>query len=229
MRRRTMIGGAVLLTAGLAGCGRRRGAPEARGEIRYVALGASDAVGIGALPLTNGYVYRISEGLRADFAEMHFLNTGYPGGRARDIRRIAETALPRTSAPDLITLWTGGNDIIGGDHPQDFEEELARILETAAGTGALVVVGNLPDMRMLPRFRAEPSPSVTLDRIEAFNAAIERQAAARGALVVDLFAERVEDELTSDIDGFHPSNDGHRHLAELFLAVIRPALSAAVG
>jgi lysophospholipase L1-like esterase len=34
----------------------------------------------------------------------------------------------------------------------------------------------------------------------------------------------VEEELTSDADGFHPSNEGHARIAEAFMQVIRPAL-----
>jgi len=36
------------------------------GELLYVAIGASDAVGIGASPLTNGYVFKIRDSLEEE-------------------------------------------------------------------------------------------------------------------------------------------------------------------
>jgi acyl-CoA thioesterase I len=68
---------------------------------------------------------------------------------------------------------------------------------------------------------------VTQERIEAFNEAIAAQAEDHDVLLVDLHAEAVEDDLVSDEDGFHPNNEGHRQIAERFLAVILPALGLA--
>ena len=45
-------------------------------------------------------------------------------------------------------------------------------------------------------------------------------------VLVDLFAYPIEDELISGVDGFHPSSEGHRRIAEVFLAEILPALGA---
>ncbi len=38
--------------------------------------------------------------------------------------------------------------------------------------------------------------------------------------VVDFFVAPIEEDLVSDIDGFHPNNEGHRRIAEMFLEVI---------
>jgi lysophospholipase L1-like esterase len=40
-------------------------------------------------------------------------------------------------------------------------------------------------------------------------------------------ANRFEDDLVSDEDGFHPNNEGHRQIADHFLEVILPALGLA--
>jgi lysophospholipase L1-like esterase len=125
--------------------------------------------------------------------------------------------------PDLVTLWTGPNDVIRGDEPEDFEGDLEDILaQLRDQTDAVIVVGNIPNLTELPRFREEPDPDVTEDRIDAFNAAIERQAGEFDVPIVDLHEEGVEDDLVSDVDGFHPNNEGHRRIAEEFLQVILP-------
>ena len=81
-------------------------------------------------------------------------------------------------------------------------------------------MANIPELTDLPRFREDPDPDVTEDRVEAFNEAIERQAERFDVPIVDLHEEGVED----DLDGFHPNNEGHRRIAEEFLEVILPEL-----
>jgi acyl-CoA thioesterase-1 len=87
-----------------------------------------------------------------------------------------------------------------------------------------IVVANLPDLTALPRFRSKPNANVTMERVRAFNQAIEEEARAVKVPVVDLFAEPIGDDLVSDIDGFHPNDAGHRRIAQLFLAAIVPTL-----
>jgi lysophospholipase L1-like esterase len=64
---------------------------------------------------------------------------------------------------------------------------------------------------------------VTRGRIDAFNARIRSAAGASGAVLVRLSAVPVDDSLFSG-DGFHPSNEGHRKLADAFWAEIAPRL-----
>jgi acyl-CoA thioesterase I len=131
----------------------------------------------------------------------------------------------RTGArPDIVTVWTGANDLIAGRLVADFEPALGDMLARLRDAGdAFVVIANLPDLTRLPRFVERPEPAVTLERVRAFNAAIARQARRHDVPVVDLFAQPVERDLVSDIDGFHPSNEGHARIARHFLDVILPA------
>ena len=59
-----------------------------------------------------------------------------------------------------------------------------------------------------------------------FNEAIAEQAADHDVLLVDLYARAGRGRLVSE-DGFHPSTEGHRRIAEEFLEVILPALGLA--
>jgi lysophospholipase L1-like esterase len=79
----------------------------------------------------------------------------------------------------------------------------------------------LPDHTQLPRFRNNPSPAVTIERVRAFNRAIEQEAKEVDAPVVNLFAQPVRDDLVFDLDGFHPNDAGHREIARLFWEEIR--------
>lgn len=223
MRRRTVLAG--LAGLGLAGCA--GGSPARRDSLLYTALGASDAVGVGADPITNGYVYVIRDALAARVKTANLINLGIPGA---EIDRIAESArvfLQARAQPDIVTLWTGANDVIGGRLIEDFEPALGTMLaRLRADTGAVIVMANIPDLTRLPRFTARPLPTVTLERIGAFNAALGRQATRYRVPLIDVFAQPVAPELVS-ADGFHPSNAGHARIARLFLDTLLPALPRA--
>jgi len=194
-------------------------------EFIYLALGASDATGVGAIPLTEGYVYLIKRELERRLPGVALLNLGIPGARIDLIKEQVRVAAQVGTKANLVTLWTGGNDLVNGDDPRRFQEDLRFILTTLKDKiSRVIVVANLPDMTRLPRFRNQPSPNVTIDRIRAFNQAIEQEVRASNARLVNLFGEPVEDRLVFDLDGFHPNNEGHRRIAQLFLATILPAL-----
>jgi lysophospholipase L1-like esterase len=198
----------------------------AEGPLDYMALGASDAVGIGASPLEDGYVFLIDDALEAERGEdVDLTNLGVPGALADDILDALEIGLVLGIRPDIVTLWTGANDLTQGRSPEDFGADLDAILGLLREeTSALIFVGDLPDLTALPRFVEDPDDDVTLERVAAFNAVIANQAALHGARLVPLSALPVEAELTSDLDGFHPSEEGHARIAEAFLEAIRPAL-----
>ena len=209
-----------------AACGSR--GPEAIGEkerVLYVALGASDAFGVGAEPVDNGYVYRIRAALDRQIDQVNLINLGIPGAEADRVADSARIFLETRARPDIVTVWTGANDVIGGRLAADFEADLRALLKRLRDdTDAYVVIANIPDLTQLPRFRARPQPTVTLDRVRAFNAAIARQAERYDVKLVDLFAQPVERALVSDVDGFHPSNAGHARIARHFLDTMLPDL-----
>jgi lysophospholipase L1-like esterase len=219
MRRRQALVGLAVAT--LAGCS---SSPARKPNVIYAALGASDAVGVGADPVTNGYVYRIRAGLDERLETVTLINLGIPGA---EIDRIAEGGrafLQARARPDIVTLWTGANDIIKGRLAGDFEPDLGNLLaRLRADTEAILVMANIPDLTRLPRFAARAEPAVTRERIGAFNTAIARQAGRYRVPLVDLFAQPVEPALVS-ADGFHPSNSGHARIAQLFLDTLLPGL-----
>ena len=207
----------VLILVSFSGCGAGSSA-----DIEYVAIGASDTAGIGASPPTNGWAYRVEDDLERSGKDTELENLGIPGAEISQLNNI-ERPFADFDDPDLITVFTGANDLVDGDDPAQFEEDLGVLLGGLEDdTNAILVIANLPDLTQLPRFRDEPDKDVTAQRIAAFNGAIVRQAAAHGALLVDLFSIPVQDSYVFDEDLFHPNDAGHKVIADAFLEVIRP-------
>jgi hypothetical protein len=80
----------------------------------YVGMGDSVAAGEGALPVTNGYVYRLYEqGTFGKKQEMDFANIGVRGGRSWDLR---DHQTPQVlcaepeQRPTVVTITAGAND-----------------------------------------------------------------------------------------------------------------------
>jgi acyl-CoA thioesterase-1 len=207
----------------LAACSSAPPAPPER--IVYLALGASDAAGVGADPITRGYVFRIADELDQRVDQTFLANLGVPGANTEQLDQALALFLRSEVEPDVVTVWTGANDVIQGRDADDFEGDLEAIFERLRDrSDGVVVVANIPDLTELPRFQADPDDDVTQERIEEFNEAIAAQAEDHDVLLVDLYGEPVENDLVSDRDGFHPNNEGHQRIAEEFLEVILPAL-----
>jgi lysophospholipase L1-like esterase len=220
VQRLSRLLGLVICCFVIAGCG---GSKEKSIEFIYLALGASDATGVGASPLTEGYVYLIARELDRQIPGVFLVNLGVPGARIDLIKEQGRVAKQLGTKADLVTLWTGANDLVNGDDPNQFQERLRTLLGMVKEHIArAIVVGNVPDLTQLPRFRTSPSPTVTTTRIEAFNRAIAEETRSAGGSLVDLHASPVRDNLVFDVDGFHPNNAGHREIARQFLQVVLP-------
>lgn len=223
----------VLISTGCGGGG--NGANENDGDaIRYVALGPSDtATGVGAVPTTEGYVFRIRNELDEDVdKDVNLTNLGtiLPGAGIETIRLEVGNYLGFNRSADLVTIAPGGNDISDGDTVEEFSANLTTILNQLRGqTSAFIVISNIPDFTQLPHYINEFHRHVTIGRIILFNNAIAQAAAAFNVPVVDLFSNLnpLEDMLVSEVhtDSFYLSDKGHEKVANLFLEIIGPQLA----
>lgn len=199
--------------------------PEPPQRLIYLAVGASDAAGIGAEPVTRGYVFEITNALDERIDTVVLGNLAVPNAGTEQLEGALELFFETEAAPGLVTVWTGANDVIRGEDVDDFEDDLEDIFDTLRDqTDGVIVVGNIPDLTLLPRFRDAPDEDVTRERIKEFNEAIADQAEDYDVLLVDLYSLAITDDLVSDRDGFHPNTAGHRRIADEFLKVILPAL-----
>jgi acyl-CoA thioesterase I len=183
----------------------------------YLALGASDAVGIGAgRPETEGWVPVVHAGLSS---RTQLVNLGVSGATLDDVLAL-EVPVATGAQPSLVTLWPGPNDIRAGVSLPTFAEHLDQILATIRDAGDPdIYVLSLPDLRYVPAFgTAEPDALDAL--VRDWNRAIIEVADRYGAHVVDLYGASLElddhPEYLSD-DGFHPSTAGFRRIAEIVL------------
>lgn len=194
------------------------------GTITYVALGASDAVGVGSSqPGSQGYVPLIGAKLPAG---SRTVNLGLSGIRLHEAL-TQELPIALTLSPNLVTIWLVANDFIGGVSYASYMHDLNTLLsELHARTHAALVMANLPDLTRLPLFANTNATVQTQTRqaIQHWNAGIASLAARYGVALVDLYGQgstlTAHPEYIS-ADGFHPSPAGYVQLAKLFWGAIR--------
>ncbi len=195
--------------------------------VRYVALGDSTGVGVGAGE-DGGYVARLFGRLRERHPGARLVNLCVSGARAAD---VLERQLQRALAerPTVVTLGVGINDATGGTPPEVFAREYDRIAAALERTGARVVVVNLPDLSLSPLATSASTRLWARGRTQALNAAIAGVARRHGFVLADLFdaSERAlphHPELFS-ADRFHPSALGY----DVWADAMWPALEAAAA
>lgn len=211
LRRGAMIVG-VLPLIGLTAC-----APRAVADtpFTYVAIGASDAVGVGAAdPVREGWVPRLAAMLGV---ETRVVNLGVSGSTLA--QALAEQLGPAVdAAPNLVTIWLAVNDLNGRVPLARYEADLDRLLGEISAADRCVLVGNVPDLTQTPAY-ARTEPNGLRSTVAAWNATIAQVVARHGARLVDLEArwqEITDHPEYISADGFHPSSEGYARLAQLF-------------
>jgi acyl-CoA thioesterase I len=223
---------ALLLTA----CGSQSGsapraqqpaihfAPAATSQIptqTFVALGASDAFGIGTdNPKTQAWPVVLAHLLGGG---THLVNLGIPGASVPlAIRDELPVAL--SVQPAIIIVWLAVNDFDSGVTVKAYELQLRDLLASlVASTSAHIYVGNLPDLTLIPYFAGRNQQTLAA-QVTVWNAGIAAICDEVGVTLVDIFGgwrELADHPEYISSDGFHPSTAGARRLAEIFAAAIQ--------
>ena len=197
-------------------------APGAAGVVRYVAIGASDSVGVGATDPTSGsWPARVAATLPPGSA---YVNLGVSGSVAIQAK---DQQLPGAIAqrPTVVSIWLAVNDMNATIQPDSYRDALGAIVDgLVTRTDAKIFIGNVPDVRSVPAY-ANADKNLLLAQITAYNAAIGTVIAKYPgrAFAVDLFSgsAALVSTITVSSDGFHPSDDGYKLIAERFAAVMR--------
>ncbi len=198
--------------------------PLPKGPITYIALGASDAVGVGSKePGSQGYVPLLAQKLPKG---SHVVNLGISGIH---LKGAIDQELPiaTTSSPDLVTIWLVANDFIGGVSYDSYMHDLDRLLsELKRSTHARIVMANLPDLTKLPLLsnQSQARKAQIQQTIQRWNTSIDQTAKKYDVTVVDLYSHNSQITAHPEYisgDGFHPSPAGYVQLANYFWETIK--------
>ncbi|HEV2660183.1 MAG TPA: GDSL-type esterase/lipase family protein, partial [Ktedonobacteraceae bacterium] len=192
--------------------------------ITYVALGASDAVGVGAnQPASQGYVPLLTRKLPQG---SHLINLGVSGIHLHDALN-EELPLALSTSPQLITIWLVANDFVANVPYTSYMQDLNTLLSRLrAGTQARIAMANLPNLTLLPSFARLDArqKAAMVSSIKHWNTGIASMAARYHVTLVDLQTQNslltAHPEYISS-DGFHPSSAGYVQLANLFWQAIK--------
>ena len=217
---------AGLLADLLMGCARpATTAAAAPRPLTYVAIGASDTVGVGSgSPETESWPAVLWRRLPPG---SQFVNLGVSGSL---LHQALDQQLPVAvdMHPDLVTVWLSVNDYTGRVNLEQYGTDLDTLLgQLRAQTSAVVLVGNLPDLRALPA-----AVRLDLRDVDRWNATIESVAARHQVTLVDLhgtWQEVAQHPEYISSDGFHPSTTGYRRLAEVFYEAASQQIDLASG
>jgi acyl-CoA thioesterase I len=218
-RRRLLLTIPGLVLAGIACRASSTETPIPR-PLTYVAIGASDTVGVGATaPEQESWPAvlhrRLPPGSR-------LVNLGISGSL---LRQALDQQLPVAveSAPDLVTVWLAVNDYGARVPLEPYLMDLNTMLsEVRSKTRATILVGNVPDLSAIPA-----AGRFDLRFVDRWNAGIDQVVRRHEATLVDLrttWQEVREHPEYISSDGFHPSTAGYRRLADVFYASAAPRL-----
>lgn len=195
---------------------------RAPGAIHYVAIGASDTVGVGSLDPANGsWPSRLAALMPP---ERTYRNLGVSGSLTAQAQRDQLPVAVREQ-PTIVTVWLAVNDLNAQVPAGVYGSSLGAIVDSlVAGTSARIFVGNVPDLRAVPIYAAL-DPLVLLAAVQSYNAQVTAAAAkhAGRVVVVDLFTGSAElmTNVTVAADGFHPSDAGYALVAQRFADAMR--------
>src|SRR3989441_13010016 len=117
--------------------------------VKYVAVGASDTVGVGASdPAKGSWPALVAARLPA--GSPPYTNLGVAGSLA--LQAVTQQ-LPGAIAqkPDVVSVWLAVNDLNATIVPASFADSLGQIVDgLVQKTSATIFVGDVPDLRAVP-------------------------------------------------------------------------------
>ncbi len=190
----------------------------------YAAIGASDVVGVGAdNPATDSWVNVVYEHMPLG---TRFVRLGRSGITLREANTL-EVPKAVSARPDIVTIWDCVNDAVRITPLDQYSADLRKALNALTkGTGANILVLNLPDLSLLVQYSAYSAQrDLVRAGVQKWNAAIEQTVRAydERVKVLDLFDvshEALAHPEYISRDNFHPSTEGYRRLGDLVWAAL---------
>ena len=142
-------------------------------------------------------------------------NEGFGGERASESYPRFRGALS-THRPEAVLLMHGVNDINATLLPgiQGTANAIEELIKESVRSGHATFVATLPPLGPGPK-------AFCTDCVEPLNDLIRDLAAAKGAVLVDVYAAWGDRTDLMGADGIHPNEAGYQVIAEAFFAAIR--------
>jgi lysophospholipase L1-like esterase len=231
--------GAGVLAAEVWAAARRRyapagSAPPVEGDfgdpgadrLRLVLLGDSIAAGVGVTRTEDTVGSVLARRLAGPTRRIRLAGAAIAGSGTGDLGPQVSRAL--LGRPDVAVLLVGTTDATSGAPLPAVRSNLREAVDRLVAGGSAVVVGTCPDLGA-SRVFAQPLRSVVAWRGRRVAAVSAEATLEAGGVPVDL-AELVGPVFRADRaayceDGFHPSADGYRLIAEALLPAVDDAAS----
>jgi lysophospholipase L1-like esterase len=204
-------------------------------SIRYLALGDSYTIGTGLEHEAQNFPSLLAGRLRqVPRIDVVLINLGVNGYTTTDLIR-EELPVARRSAPELVSILIGANDVVQGSDDATYRAGLTQIYETVKSLGlraARVLAISVPDFSSLPGAAPFGTPSHLRARIDAINDIARSEASSRSFQYVDITAisretNRGDGWLAGD--GLHPGPAQHRAFADQIWEVVGPNWTSVRG
>ncbi len=181
------------------------------GELVYVAVGDSTAVGIGASDPRNSYVGVLAQNIQATTGKsVKIINLSQPGKHIKD---IIKDQIPKIAEyhPDLITVSVGANDV-------NSDEDIDSI-----NTDMDTLIPQLPSQAYLAEIPSFFDPGKDA-KIRKINAHLAQSTDGTGVNIVPIYSatHTIKNDFSYlDYDLFHPNDKGYKIWADAFLNAIK--------
>ena len=196
-------------------------------KLRYIAIGDSTAVGLGASSVENTYTYKIAKELSKNH-EVYYKNIGLVGAKTEDVLN-SQLQQSIDFKPDVVTISIGGNDATHLVSSKKVLNNLHEItVRLAKETTANVYLTNTPNFswaKVLPWFYRR----LLEYRDGSLNKQIqmmEMLSNSNGLKIVNIhdfgWSTFPDLSLTNAADSFHPNDLGYQNWNNAFLDKINP-------
>lgn len=179
---------------------------------RYVAIGDSSTEGLDDPDGNGGYrgwANRLAEHLARVQGQVAYANLAIRGRRTAQIRE-EQLAPALAMEPDLVTLFTGTNDVVSRSFDLDAVMGDIEAMQTAfTDRGVTVLTFTMPDL--VP---VMPLARLIADKLERLNDALRTLSRRNGAILVDFArVEAASDPRLWSDDRLHANASGHERIA----------------
>ncbi len=179
---------------------------------------------VGSADSGTNWTSLILDSLSSDTVEL--VNLSSESAKATDLyQQFGEYAGDKQF--DIVTIWTGPEDLLAGTDLLVFEQSLAAILHTVNGPGALVVVANIPDLTPELVAAQLAKHDAVKAVIEQWNGSIARLGSASSASLADLYQlDHDKSHAPHWLSGttFFPNDAAQREVARQFAVAMTSAV-----